>query len=214
MDWQAHNRRFDLNIRPEGYTLRRVERLRDSPHRPVAPAPAGKRRGDCPLYLLWGDVADVQTAARPHPGRRIFEPVQAVQTHPGSDGGAPPLLAAQVRCRLARTVGGRVRAGGGLAGRTRGDLRRARRCSARPGADLVEQVCGGGVSIETNWLTPSSTTPRSITVYALKENARPIGFAPWPEPDPEPETANSEPTRKRKRKTTTISSFLREKRQQ
>ena len=32
---------------------------------------------------------------------------------------------------------------------------------------------------------------RSITVYALKENKRPVGFAPWPD-DP--------PKRKRKRK--------------
>lgn len=30
-------------------------------------------------------------------------------------------------------------------------------------------------------------TAPSITIYALKENKRPIGFAPWPSDPPEPE---------------------------
>lgn len=49
-----------------------------------------------------------------------------------------------------------------------------------------EQTCA--------WVIPpqqigSRHSQPSITVYALKENKRPIGFAPWPE----------EPTKKRKK---------------
>ncbi len=32
------------------------------------------------------------------------------------------------------------------------------------------------------WLTPRGG-PTTITVYAMKSNKRPVGFAPWPDDD-------------------------------
>ena len=54
------------------------------------------------------------------------------------------------------------------------------------------------MNIDTDWIAPVSETPRTITIYALKENQRPIGLAPWPES--ETERVESETLRKRKRK--------------
>jgi hypothetical protein len=42
-------------------------------------------------------------------------------------------------------------------------------------------------------------SPPTPTVHALKQNKRPIGFAPWPEPEDEPSEIE-EPKKSKKRK--------------
>lgn len=41
-------------------------------------------------------------------------------------------------------------------------------------------------SYEYGEIPKSGGSVPSITIYALKENKRPVGFAPWPEPTAKP----------------------------
>jgi hypothetical protein len=48
---------------------------------------------------------------------------------------------------------------------------------------------------------PVAAARHAIIVFALKENKRPVGFAPWPDnPDDTPQPTDSKPKRHKKKK--------------